>query len=83
MGQRLGSGWGSKLVNSMKDGIFVGRIRRIRCCDDGDSCEAGKWPLVKTIFQWPQLLGAERPPAIPPFILSPTSLGLGMTGPLR
>lgn len=51
MGQRLGSGWGSELVKSMKDGIFAGRIRKIRYCDDEDSCGAGKWPLVKTIFQ--------------------------------
>lgn len=63
--------------------FFAGRIRKIRYCDDGDSCGAGKWPLVKTIFQWPQLLGAERPPAMPPLILSLTSLGLDMAGPLR
>lgn len=71
------------LVNSMKDGIFVVRIRKTRHCDDGDSCGAGEWPLVKAIFQWPQLLGAERPPAIPSLTLSLASLGLGMAGPLR
>lgn len=79
----MGSGWSSELINSMKDGIFVGRIRKIRHCDDGESCGAGEWPLAKAIFQWPQLLGAEGPPAIPSLILSLASLGLGMTGQLR
>lgn len=31
----------------MRDGVLVGRIRN-RCGGDGDRCEGGEWPMVKT-----------------------------------